>query len=87
MANKPIKQSLLNSFADQISKDYQKVYTKEYALSFIEKKDPNLLLQSFVYYLIKRGIIPTERARNYTMIRDYQKFVLEMNGKKFNTIF
>ena len=82
MANKPIKQTLLNSFADQISEDYQKVYSKEYTVSFIEKKDPNLLLQSFVYYLIKRGLITTERARNYTIVRDYQKFVLHLDGKK-----
>ena len=70
MANKPIKKTVMDRFNRQIIEDYKKVF------------EDNATLENFVYYLIKRGIIPTERARNYTMIRDYQKFVLEMNGKK-----
>jgi len=70
MANKPIKKHVLDRFVDQVVNDYKKVYEK------------NANLDNLCYYLIKRGIIPTERARNYAIIRDYQKYVLDTSGTK-----
>ena len=70
MANKPIKKHVLDRFNDQVVKDYKTVY------------EENATLENFTYYLIKRGIIPTERARNYAIVRDYQKYVLDTSGTK-----
>jgi len=68
MANKPIKKTVMDRFNRQIIKDYKKVF------------EDNANVENFTYYLIKRGIIPTERARNYAIIRDYQKYTLDTSG-------
>ena len=70
MANKPINKRVLNRFNDQIIQDFKNVF------------DENASLENLCYYLIKRGIIPTERARNYAIVRDYQKYVLDTSGTK-----
>ena len=70
MANKPIKKTVMDRFNRQILEDYKKVF------------EDNATLENFVYYLIKRGIIPTERARNYAIVRDYQKYTLDDTGTK-----
>ena len=70
MANKPIKKTVMDRFNRQIIEDYKKVF------------EDNATLENFVYYLIKRGIIPTERARNYAIVRDYQKYTLDTTGTK-----
>ena len=70
MANKPINKRVLNRFNDQIIQDFKNVV------------DENASLENLCYYLIKRGIIPTERARNYAIVRDYQKYVLDTSGTK-----
>mgnify|MGYP003116495811 CR=1 FL=1 len=70
MANKPIKQTVLNRFVDQVVGDCKKRF------------DDNASLENLVYYLVQRGIIPTERARNYAIVRDYQKYIIDTSGKK-----
>ena len=70
MANKPIKKHVLDRCVDQVTEDYKKVYEK------------NANLDNLCYYLIKRGVITTERARNYAIVRDYQKYVLDTSGTK-----
>lgn len=70
MANKSIKKTVMDRFNRQIIEDYKKVF------------EDNATLENFVYYLIKRGIIPTERARNYAIVRDYQKYTLDTTGTK-----
>ena len=70
MANKPIKKRVLNKFNEQIIQDFKKVF------------EDNANIENLCYYLIKRGIIPTERARNYAIVRDYQKYVLDTSGTK-----
>ena len=70
MANKPIKQTVLKRFIDQVVTDCK------------VNQDNNTSLESLIYYLVKRGLIPTERARNYTILRDYQKYVMDTSGKK-----
>ena len=75
MANKPIKKHVLDRFSDQIVKDYKKVY------------EGKATLDNYCYYLIKRGIIPTERARNYAIVRDYQKYVMDTSGTQADFCF
>ncbi|ANS03592.1 hypothetical protein [uncultured Mediterranean phage uvDeep-CGR2-KM21-C345] len=75
MANKSIKKHVLDRFNDQVIEDYQKVF------------EGNATIENFCYYLIKRGIIPTERARNYAIVRDYQKYVLDTSGTKTDFCF
>ena len=75
MANKPIKKHVLDRFNDQIVEDFKKVY------------EENATLDNFCFYLIRRGIIPTERARNYAIVRDYQKYVIDTSGTKSDFCF
>ena len=75
MANKPIRKEVVEQFIEQILKDAQTQY------------DNNCNLPNLVYYLIKRGLIPTERARNYAIVRDYQRYVTDTAGTKTDFCF
>ena len=75
MANKPIKKHVLDRFNEQIVEDYKKYF------------EDNATLDNFCYYLVKRGIIPTERARNYAIVRDYQKYTIDTEGTKTDFCF
>ena len=75
MANRPIKKEVLIRFSEQIIEDLQKKYSD------------NASLESLCYYLVERGIIPTERARNYVIVRDFQEYSFDSTGTKLNFCF
>ncbi len=61
MANKQMNKEVIDSFIKNFTRD------------LIRKYGENATLEEMVYHLIDKGIAPTERVRNYSIVHDFQE--------------
>ena len=61
MANKEINKEVVESFIKNFSKDLIKSYGE------------NASLENVLYHLVDRGVIPTQRARDFAIVHDFQE--------------
>lgn len=61
MANGEIGKKVVESFIKNFLKDLQKKYGE------------NASIEKVLYHLVDRGIIPTQRARDFAIVHDFQE--------------
>lgn len=61
MANRDINKEVVESFIKNFSKELIKSYGE------------NASLEDILYHLVDRGVIPTQRARDYAIVHDFME--------------
>ena len=66
--DKPISKDHIDQFIQRISKEIND-----------EERDS---FKKLIFFLIKKGIIPTSRVRDYTIIKAYSDHIIQENGSR-----
>lgn len=67
--DKPITLDLADEFAKLIAKEINQKYKE------------NSTIENVIFHLVENGIIPTSRARNYMIVKDYHRYMTDTTGK------
>ncbi len=57
----------------EINKEVVESFIKNFSEDLIKKYGENASLEKVLYHLVDRGIIPTQRARDFAIVHDFQE--------------